>query len=192
LRGFLSEIADVDPNAHGFRQDLKLDDVYFDTHLETHLSPALPLVAGLDHLYGKARAESGDFDYFASLDGRTVDAGSSHPSEGLFDAEDERNFIGLYGQLEWTPAARWKIHLGARLNRAVEDREASAMEIGGEEEEEGKQSRTTTRGSGILGSDFLASPGQDAAVWLFGNYRDTFKPAAIDFGPEAEAEILKP
>lgn len=197
VRGFLLNLSNTSPNSRGYRQELELDDLYFDTHLETRLSPTLQLVAGVDHLYGRAEAEAQDFDYFASLDGRTVPSAAGLPGRMAFEVEDERHFSGVYGQLEWAPAPRWKIHLGARFNRAVEDREAGEEELQGgeepgEEEEEGRDSRTTSRGSGILGVNFLAWQGEDAAVWLFGNYRDTFKPAAIDFGPEAEPEILKP
>jgi iron complex outermembrane receptor protein len=52
-------------------------------------------------------------------------------------------------------------------------------------------SLTTTRGSGFLG----ASRRVTGDVWAFADYRNTFKPAAIDFGVEEEEEgeeILEP
>jgi outer membrane receptor protein involved in Fe transport len=197
LRGFLAEVSESDPNAVGFRQDLELDDVYLDSHVILKPSPALQVVAGFDHLYGKATADSEDFDYFVHLNGAGAPDGGSIPGAGFFDLEDERNFSGLYGQLEWTPAPRWRFDLGARLNRTSEDREAHAEELeeGGEEGEEegGRDSLETTRGSGVLGVSWLAWQGDaGAALWLFADARRTFKPAALDFGPEAEDEILEP
>ena len=193
LRGFLVDLSNTDPNSHGFRQDLTVDDVYFDSHVAWKAGTALQLVFGLDHLYGKAKADSGDFDYFASLDGKNVDSGSSHPSEGAFDLDDERNFTGLYGQAEWSPTPTVRIDIGLRLNRTVEDREASEHELADPEEgEEGSDKLTTTRGTGSLGINWQAWSAGDSAVWLYADYRNSFKPAAIDFGPEAEPEILKP
>ena len=109
-----------------------------------------------------------------------------------FDLEDERNFSGLYAQMEWDPAPRWRFQVGARLNRTVEDREAGEAELDGggggeEEEEEGSDSRTTTRGSGTLGVSWLAWGDAASGLWLFADYRNSYKPAALDFGPEAEA-----
>jgi len=80
--------------------------------------------------------------------------------------------------------------VGARLNHTKEEREAEVVgEI--EEEEEGENDLSTTRGSGSLGAIFTVwSDGADA-MRIFADYRNTFKPAAIDFGVEAEG-ILDP
>jgi iron complex outermembrane receptor protein len=49
-----------------------------------------------------------------------------------------------------------------------------------------------TRLSGTIGASYrLWSFGNDSLV-AFADYRDTYKPAAIDFGPEAEPDILSP
>src|SRR6185436_10091482 len=56
----------------------------------------------------------------------------------------------------------------------------------------GKVKETVTRGSGMVGVSFLAYETNDGALWLFADWRDSYKPAALDFGPEAEAEILDP
>jgi iron complex outermembrane receptor protein len=49
-----------------------------------------------------------------------------------------------------------------------------------------------TRGSGTVGASWLAWGNESNGLWLFADYRNTYKPAAIDFGPESEAEILEP
>ena len=109
-----------------------------------------------------------------------------------FDLEDERNFSGLYAQMEWDPAPRWHFQVGARLNRTVEDREAGEEELDGggdpgEEEEGGSDSRDHHPRQ-RHGRRELAGLGDAASgLWLFADYRNAYKPAAIDFGPEAEA-----
>jgi outer membrane receptor protein involved in Fe transport len=197
LRGFLAEISNQGPtNATGFEQDLTVNDVYFDTHLAFQPSENVQIVAGVDHLYGKAKADSEDFDYFVRLDGSGAPSGDDPIRQEGFEMEDERNFSGLYLQTEWTPTHRLRFQVGARLNRTQEDREAGEESLvgeePGEEEEEGKVEKTVTRGSGIVGVSFLAHETSDGAIWLYADWRDSYKPAALDFGPEAEAEILEP
>ncbi len=196
LRGFLTALSANAPNARGFEQDLSLDDLYLDSHLALHPRADLQLIAGFDHLYGHAEARAEDFDYFAPLDGHLAPAVGGAPRRTRFDVKDERNFSGLYLQAEWTPAPRWRFQLGARLNHTAEDREAGeeplAGEEPGEEEDEGRDERTVTRGSGALGVSWLAWERAGGAVWAFADARSTYKPAAMDFGPEAEAEILEP
>lgn len=197
IRGFLTGVSNTAPNARGFEQDLEIQDVYFDTHIAWHLSSSFQLITGLDHLYGRAEAEAETFSYFAPLNGHNAPSSEDQEREMGFEVEDERNFSGLYAQAEWDPAPRWHFLIGARLNRTSEDREAGEEELSGgeepgEEEEEGKQTREVTRGSGTVGVSWLAWGDDANGLWLFADYRNTYKPAAIDFGPEAEAEILKP
>src|SRR5215210_7110866 len=145
VRGFLTGLSTAAPNARGFEQDLSIDDVYLDSHVAWHLAPSFQLIAGFDHLYGKATGEAETFSYFVPLSGRGAPSSEDRPRDMGFDVEDERNFSGLYAQAEWDPAPRWHFQIGARLNRTAEDREAGEEELGGgepgEEEEEGKQSR---------------------------------------------------
>ncbi|HEX3125701.1 MAG TPA: TonB-dependent receptor [Thermoanaerobaculia bacterium] len=197
LRGFLSDLSNSDPNAIGFEQELETNDAYFDTHVTMPLSSNARVIAGLDHLFGRAEAESESFEYFAPLNGRTVPSDSTIDPETHFDMEDERNFSGVYLQTEWDPHPRWHFMAGARLNYTSEDREAgeeplNGEEPEGEEEEEGSDKRTVTRGSGMVGVSWLAWQQDANGVWIFADYRNTYKPAALDFGPEAEPEILEP
>jgi outer membrane receptor protein involved in Fe transport len=190
-RGFLTEVSDEDPNANGFRQDLTLDDLYFDSHLAWDPRPGLRLVAGVDHLYGNADLHSGDFDYFASPDGREVPRLSDLPPAGDLRLKDKRNFSGLYLQTEWSPTARWRFQVGARLNHTRETQDTRQGEVG-EPAGVTADERTVTRGSGSAGLSWLAWQSGKNALWLYADYRNTFKPAALDFGPDAEGDILKP
>ncbi len=194
LRGFLNpDIGEDDPNANGFEQTLKTDDIYFDTHGVFHLSPTFQLIAGLDHLYGKAKNVSEDFDYFVPLSGEGAPSGSSIEHGGHFELQDERNFTGLYTQAEWNPLARLRLQLGLRLNRTRETVDSSAFELDSPDDvEDVKDAKTVTRGSGVAGASWLLWQQAKDAVWIYGDFRNAFKPAALDFGPDAEGEILNP
>ncbi|PYQ28062.1 MAG: hypothetical protein DMF57_17830 [Acidobacteria bacterium] len=182
LRGFLLTVAETDPNAEGFRQNRGINDVYFDAHFVRRFSPALRVIAGLDFLYGKAHASSGLFDYFVSLDGRDSPNASGIEPDDFPNLRDRRNFSGLYVNSEWTPAPRLRVDVGARLNHTSESRAT----------DEDSNHRTTTRGSGVIGANWQVRSSAKDAIALFADYRNTFKPAAIDFGPDSEPDILKP
>jgi len=193
IRGFLTSLEEVDPNAEGFHQSLKTDDVYFDTHLAWRLGTSAHLVAGVDYLYGRAKADSQTFDYFIPLDGTHPPSSADQPLDHGFNLDDERNFSGLYLQTEWDPTSRFHVVAGARLNHTVEKRMAGDRELSFPDPgDEGTDQRTVTRGSGSIGVSWLAWGDANSGFWLFADYRDTFKPAALDFGPEAESEILNP
>jgi len=197
LRGFLSEVAEGPDNARGYTQDRDVTDVYFDSHYAWAPSDSLRVVAGVDHLYGRGKAESENFAYEIELDGGDAPGAGQLDRFERIDFEDERNFSGLYAQATWTPRPRWRVEVGARLNRTSEDREAEAEPIGEEEEDGGgdeafADSVDVTRGSGFVGLSYLLVAAPGTSLWGYGNYRNTFKPAAVDFGPEAEGGILDP
>lgn len=183
-RGFLAAVEDVPLNATGFRQNRNVTDIYFDTHLVKTFSPTLRVIAGFDHLYGRGTAENGLFDYTVSLDGRN--SPSAPPSDEENKLTDTRNFSGLYVNGEWAPVARLRIDAGGRLNRTTEESR------GQDPDHVLHDRRTFTRGSGILGATFRLYESGGNNLFLFTDYRNSFKPAAIDFGPEAEGEILDP
>ncbi len=196
IRGFLSDVSGDDPeapNATGFFQDLTTDDVYFDSHLAWRLGSDFHLVAGVDHLYGKAKADSETFLYFVPLSGHGAPSSGDQPLNHGFNLDDQRNFSGLYTQVEWDPAPRWHFQVGGRLNRTKEQRTAGDRELSFPDPgDQGTDERTVTRGSGTVGVSWLAWGNATSGLWLFGDYRNTYKPAALDFGPEAEPGILNP
>ena len=195
VRGFLSQLSETTNNAVGFEQDLSVDDLYLESYWARTFGERLRVVAGVDALYGKGEAESEIFAYTARLDGGNPQSSSSLARLEEVELEDERTFSGAFAQLEWTPIPRLSVEIGLRLNHTSEDREGEAEPVGEEEpgeEEGGTSTASTTRGSGALGLSFLAWGDEENGIWLFGDVRDTFKPAAIDFGPEAEGDLLKP
>lgn len=182
IRGFLNDVTTDSPNASGFHQTRGINDLYFDVHTLRTISPQLRIVAGVDHLYGNAHVSSQTFDYFVPLNGDNPPSSSGLPITDTPRFNDRRNFSGAYATAEWTPMARLNVDAGLRLNRTSETRST----------DEESDHRTQTRLSGSLGATWrLWSRGSDA-LSLFADYRNTFKPAALDFGPDEEPDILKP
>lgn len=191
IRGFLREDLNDDgsPNADGYRQDRKITDIYLDTHISKSLG-AVSFSYGIDALLGKGEQESENFEYYVPLDGSNRPSSRSRPVDETTELEDERSFIGLYTQGQWQFAPRWRLLAGLRLNATHEKRE-------GEEEVNGvdtpaSETRSDTKLSGSIGVSYLAWSGASGSATVYANYRDTFKPGAVDFGPEAEADILEP
>jgi outer membrane receptor for monomeric catechols len=198
VKGFLSDVSEsAELNAAGYRQDQNETDLYLDTHFLLDTESNVRFVFGADYLFGKGKAESENFDYFINLDGSNPPSSTSAIIQERPRLEDERNFLGLYGQADWNPTSRVLIQAGLRLNNTHEKREGEVEpgDPGGaveEEEEAGEDSQSHTRLSGIIGASYQIFASNANSLWIFGDYRNTFKPAAIDFGPEAEGEILKP
>ncbi|HEX9502526.1 MAG TPA: TonB-dependent receptor, partial [Thermoanaerobaculia bacterium] len=184
VRGFLVDVIETKPNATGFTQDRSVTDLYFDSHITKQLSPRLRAIAGIDHLFGRGRADSGLYDYFVPL------SGASRPHNPQPNEEshltDRRDFSGVYGSTEWTATSRLRIDIGARLNHTSESKHAE--DAGGTSSDR----RTFTRFSGGVGANFRVWSRDRDAVAVYADYRNTFKPAAIDFGPEVEGRILDP
>ena len=191
FRGFLTGVSSDVPNAAGFGANIDQNDLYFDTHVTWTKASTWKAVAGIDYLFGKAEAKGDSFDYGVNLDG-------SDPPSVAFPSEDRhiddtRNFAGLYGNLEWNPAASWRIDAGLRLNRTAEERgegDVAEEAAGGDEAK-----REDTRPSGGVGLTWTAWRHDDGLLSVFANWKNTFKPAAIDFNFAEEGEgegILKP
>ncbi len=195
VRGFLRDVVEGDDNAAGYRQDQDFTELYLDSHIAWKTSDTTHFVAGVDYLYGKGKQDSLNFDYSVPLAGHGRE--SSHdgtPVEGT-DLEDERGFAGLYALGEWAPTPDLRVEAGLRLNATDETKEGEAEpfeEEDGGDEEGGHDSRSDSRLSGSLGLSYRVVGTDASEVWLFADYRDAFKPAVVDFGPEAEAEILDP
>lgn len=192
FRGFLTDVNSAAPNAHGFRERTDLTDLYFDSHLAWTGRPALKVVAGLDHLHGQGRGRGGDFDYAVNLDGSGAPDGSATPSQADIRIDDRRDFSGLYGFVQWQAASRLTFEVGLRLTRAEEARDTATLDFGSGLLGTGRDSRTTTRLSGSAGATWTAWQSSEDRLNVFASLRSTFKPAAVDFGLDSEAAILKP
>ena len=196
-RGFLrADFADdgVTHNADGFRQNRHTDEVYFDTHIVTILSPRSTLAWGVDELYGNGAQHSDNFEYGIFPNGSNAPLSTSlHTDEGTF-LTDRRNFTGIYGDWRFDASDAWRIDAGLRYNHTTENRYGQRTDFTVDVPvTEGESSHhTSNRWSGVIGTSLqLWKNGKDEVV-AYANYRNTFKPAAIDFGPDVEGGILKP
>ena len=196
-RGFLTTLSD-DPeagdNAHGVKERIHLTDVYVDSHLSWKLPRAVTFLAGADYQHGTGNAEGADFDYFVHLDG-SFPAPALRPDVLDVTINDHRDFFGPYASVEWQPLDRLRFDAGVRLNVTHENRKDA--DPGAETSSEFSQ--TNVRASGSIGAIFTAWQQNQDSLSLYVNYRDTFKPAAIDFGigeneggGEGQSTILKP
>ncbi len=179
FRGFLVDINPVFDNAHGFRQDIQLTDVYLDSHFSWKLSSSVTLLAGADFLHGTGNSNGADFEYTVPLNGEPA---TSVPVPSPLDVvtNDTRNFFGLYTSVEWHPLERLRIDAGIRLNVTHENQKHDDPGAGTSDSDK----RTVARAGGSVGAIVTAWQRNHDSVGLYVNYRDTYKPAAIDFGIE--------
>lgn len=193
LRGFLGEMAAASASARGIREKIDQTDLYVDSHLSWSLRPAVTFVAGGDFLRGNADARGDTFDYTVPLSGEPSNA--NVPSLLETGIDDRREFFGGYALAEWAASARLRVTGGVRLNATIEERDRGEEQGAAPGEEKGEQ--TNVRPSGSVGAMYTAWQDGANTLRVYANYRDTFKPAAIDFGigeeegGEEEA-LLKP
>lgn len=197
FRGFLGDpIAPGVSQGNGIRESIDRTDIYVDTHWTLAAARNVSLVLGGDLLHGQAKAEGAEFDYRVRIDGSHA-ASVSEPGDLPIRIDDRRDFLGAYGLAEWAATKRLRVSGGLRVNATLEEREgeADATPAPGMEEETLRQSNLRLSGSaGLLYSLWERRADH---FRLYGNYRDTFKPAAIDFGigeepGGGEAELLDP
>jgi len=191
IRGFLRpDLVNADSQNEG----RDIDDDYFDTHLNTELGHGASLTWGADLLYGRGTQASVNGSYLPSLTGGAPlpVTTSLHVDEinGLYD---RRVFAGQYAQFDWKPDSRWDVNAGLRLNETHEHKQSTHIDgFDATNDTYDDRTRRVTRLSGMAGLSYRAwQAGADEAV-LYADYRDTFKPAAIDFGPDNTPDILQP
>jgi iron complex outermembrane receptor protein len=178
FRGFLTDISNSADNATGFKETIDLNDLYADTHIIWPARSSLRVMTGADLLFANGEAKGATFTYTAPLDGSTEPA-VTEPSNLSLDSEDRRIFLGGYTSAEWRPSSRFALSGGLRLNSTSERRSEG-------------QTATNTRLSGGLGVLFGLWEKDLNHLRLFTNFRDTFKPAAFDFGLAENEGVLKP
>jgi outer membrane receptor protein involved in Fe transport len=193
IRAFLHP--DLSGTADTQNQRRFIGDGYFDTHLAHQSGSKLTLLAGADLLYGHGQQTtlSGNGAYTVPLDGSVLPPPTSAlPVDETGTLEDERLFAGQYLQADWQPDARWDVLAGVRLNEAYEHKNSIDGIAAPPQYLSQDVSRTITRPTETLGVSYrLYTQGADR-VAVFANYRNAFKPAAIDFGPDYTPELLQP
>ncbi len=190
-RGFLrSDLVNADSQIQG----RDIDDDYADTHVSSEIAHTLNVTWGADLLYGRATQASRNGGYFPALDGSTPlpRATDLHVDE-INGVYDRRVFAGQYIQLDWKAGSRWDFNGGLRLNETYESKRSTHIDgFDSSADTFDDRKRSVTRLSGMVGVSYLAwTAGHDELV-VYANYRDTFKPAAVDFGPDNRPDILRP
>jgi iron complex outermembrane receptor protein len=199
FRGFLSSLSDhpTVPNARGIRENIDTLDLYADTHIAWSSGSDWTALAGFDYIHGNGDAIGADFDYFAPLSGQPATR-VDQPTELDLGVEDRRDFLGLYSFGHWYPVERLRLEAGIRLNRTDEEREGKEEAKAPKPPEEGANRQENTRLSGSAGAAFTVWQHGPDRLNLVAMYKNTFKPAAFDFGlaeggEEGEEEgLLKP
>jgi iron complex outermembrane receptor protein len=198
VRGFLRPALAIGAdgnNADGFNQDRRVRELYFDTFVAIALSGSLGLTTGLDWLSGAGTQQSRNFAYVAALDGTAAPPSTSRHVDEINGLDDRREFGGLYAQLDWKPHDGFGVLGGLRLNDTHEYQVAThADTIDPANARYFSEAQNHLRLSGDLGATLRiwgAADGPQRGI-LFAQYCNTFKPAAIDFGPDVSATILHP
>jgi outer membrane receptor protein involved in Fe transport len=192
LRADFSDGSSV--NADGYRQARRTDEGYFDAHFSSPLSPRNMLIWGMDYLYGSGSQRSDNFEYAVAPDGHNAPLSSLRHTDEQTYLADRRDFSGLYADWRFDATDDWRIDAGVRYNHTSETRRGIETDLTGPLPviNPSQDRRSDNRWSGALGSSLrLWHEGKDE-LSAYVSYRDSFKPAAIDFGPEAEAAILQP
>jgi len=204
LRGFLRGEAFAQPpdagvgdglQADGFSQTRGVTDIYFDAHVTQTFGSRLTLTYGIDHLHGLGSEYAINFGYCIDPAGQEYACSGAHHPDELVNSSDQREFSGLYMQIDFQPVPAIDVLGGLRLNRTWESAQGLAIDNTGAAPVisfDGSAAQTNARLSGLLGASWHAwTAGQNALTW-YADYRNSFKPLSIDFGPEAEVDILRP
>lgn len=197
IRAFLHP--DLSGAADTQNQNRSILDGYFDTHLASELEEEVTLLVGADLLYGYGRQVTLNANgaYTVPLDGSVLPPPTTAlPVNEVGFVADKRLFAGQYAQLDYKPDARWDLLLGVRLNETAENKLSSDLALPpltptGQYAAE-SASRDVTRPTEAAGVSYRAwSAGRDELM-LYADFRNAFKPSALDFGPDYQPAVLLP
>jgi iron complex outermembrane recepter protein len=190
-RGFLTGLGrnPAVTNAAGYRQDRTINDVYLNAQLSNAIGERGHWSVGADYMGGSAKANNELFSYYAPLSGQNRARSSSFAVTDRPEAENERNFFGIYGQADWAVTDRFDVLAGVRVNSTREKQDGETEVNGVTRPASGR--RNTTRATGHIGASYRLYESGEDFVSVYADYRNSFKPAANDFGPEAQANVLE-
>lgn len=196
IRAFLHP--DLSGTADTQNQHRMINDLYGDTHVTNETFEHVTLIGGMDVLYGLGRQSSrnGNSAYTVPLNGSVVPPSTDGiPVSEIGTTNDKRLFLGQYLQADWKPDDRWDVMGGVRLNETFEHKFSSDLVLPPPPPatfDSQTANKNVVRPSETIGASWRAwAAGSDEAV-LYADFRDAFKPAAIDFGPDYTPDILNP
>ena len=172
-----------------------IDDGYVDSHLTLPLTARTSLIVGADALYGRGRQTTlnSNSAYTVPLDGSVLPPPTSAlPVNEVGTLNDERLFTGQYAQVDWKPDEHFDVLAGVRLNEAYEHKDSSDLDLTAPPMVAASVSKTIIRPTETFGVSYrFWSDGKNELI-AFADYRNAFKPAAIDFGPDFTPDLLNP
>jgi iron complex outermembrane recepter protein len=196
IRAFLHP--DLSGDADTQNQNRTIVDDYLDTHLVIERDP-LTVIAGADLLYGYGRQSTlnGNTAYTVPLDGSVVPPPTTQlPVNEFGFVADKRVFAGQYLQVDWKPDERWDVIAGVRLNETRERKFSSDLTLppftDTEQYAAQEASRNVIRATETVGVSYRAWTRDQDEVVLYADYRNAFKPSALDFGPDYQPDVLRP
>ena len=176
-------------------QNRRIDDAYFDTHLSHPLYEDSTLLVGADLLYGRGRqtTQNGNSAYTVPLDGSVLPPpAATIPVNEIGTLDDKRYFGGQYAQIDWKLGGRWDFIAGVRINEAYEHKDSSDLTLPPPDLESESVGKTVIRTTETLGVSYRAWSREADQTVLYADFRNAFKPAAIDFGPDYTPDLLNP
>jgi iron complex outermembrane receptor protein len=192
-RGFLHP--DLSGAADTQNQRRFIDDGYLDSHVSIPLMSDTKLIVGADLLYGLGRQTTLNSNgaYTVPLDGSVLPPPiSALPVTEIGTLDDKRLFAGQYAQVDWKPDEKWDVIAGVRLNETYEHKNSSDLDLTAPPLIAETVSKTLIRPTETLGFSYrLWEEGKDELI-AYADFRNAFKPAAIDFGPDFTPDLLSP
>jgi iron complex outermembrane receptor protein len=193
IRAFLHP--DLSGYADSQDQTRHIDDDYVDTHLTHEFTGVGSLIVGADMLYGlgKQITLNGNSGYQVPLDGSVLPPPTTRiPVNEIGTVDDKRIFIGQYAQLDLKFGDRVDLTGGLRLNEAYEHKISSDFTTPPPDLESAIASRTDVRPTETVGLSYKAWRDGADELALYADYRNAFKPSALDFGPDYTPDVLLP
>ena len=193
IRAFLHP--DLSGSADTQNQRRYIDDGYFDTHLTNTSGEDVALTVGADLLYGLGRQTTlnGNDAYTVPLDGSVLPPPTTElPVNEIGTVDDRREFAGQYAQVDWKFARRWDLLAGVRLNEAYEHKNSSDLVLPPPQLASASVSKTMIRPSETLGMSYRFWQAGKNEIVGYADFRNAFKPSAIDFGPDYTPDLLSP
>ena len=193
IRAFLHP--DLTGTADTQNQRRYIDDGYFDSHLTHALATDTTVIVGADLLYGHGRQTTlnGNDAYTVPLDGSVLPPATTViPVNEIGTVNDRRWFSGMYMQFDWKPNSRWDVNGGLRLNDAYEHKDSSDLVLPPPQLSSASVSKTMIRPTETLGVSYRPWIDDKDEFVVYIDFRNAFKPSAIDFGPDYTPDLLSP
>ena len=196
IRAFLH--SDLSGAADTQNQNRSILDDYFDSHLATQFGGLTSLI-GADLLYGYGTqiTLNGNSAYTLPLDGSVLPPTTAQvPVNEYGWVSDKRVFAGQYLQLDWKLSQRWDLSAGIRLNETYESKFSSDLTLPPSTPDEqytgASARRAQIRPTETAGASYRIWAVDRDEVVIYADWRDAFKPSALDFGPDYQPALLLP